>query len=83
MLWARVIRGMKSIAKPITLWSAACWTPTGHTSGSAMPAMICSGRKRSMSSRPFSGFMPQVRTCTTTSAPKTSSREPVCAPCAS
>ena len=68
MLWARVIRGISSMARKLTPRSASERAASTAVSGSPNPISACPGRSSARSAAPVSGLAPGERTCTTTSA---------------
>ncbi|NBW86450.1 MAG: hypothetical protein EBR23_06380, partial [Planctomycetia bacterium] len=82
MLWALVMRGTSSSEKSVTPRSAVSRHTEAEESGSHMPTTICPGRSRSRSADQASPQAPQVRTPSTQSAVKASSRVTIVAPVA-
>jgi len=77
MVWARVMRGISSMAKALTLVSAASSLPYG----SMLPMRTWSLRMAPRSALQPSGLAARARTCSRTSAlEKTSSRPTILAP---
>ena len=82
MLWARVIRGTSSNAKSVAPRSAASRQASGAESGSHIPISTTPGRSRSRSAHQPAPQAPPVRTASTQSAAKASSRDTIAAPTA-
>ena len=68
MLCARVIRGMSSIARKVTPWSASAFAASMAVNGSPKPITVWPRRMLARSPAPLSGFAPGPRTCRMTSA---------------
>ena len=68
ILWARVIRGINSMARKLTPRSASERAASRAVSGSPNPMSACPLRSSARSAAPVSGLAPRERTSTTTSA---------------
>src|SRR5215831_3659209 len=81
MLWARVIRGISSMARNVTPRAARERAASNAVSGSPKPITVWPGRIIARSAAPVSGLAPGARTCSSTSAARnTSSRAAVLTP---